>query len=43
MKIENLEIEKINQKYFYDIVKAEYLKITEKYPVDFSKEFDIRG
>ena len=43
MKTGNLEIEKTNQKYFYDTVQTEYLKITEKYPVDFDKEFDIRG
>jgi len=43
MKTNYLELEKINQKCFYDTIQAEYLKVTEKYPVDFSKEFEVTG
>lgn len=32
-----------NKKFFYDTVQKEYLKVTEEYPVNFEKEFDIRG
>lgn len=41
--MENGELKIKNNMFFWDTVQAEYMKATEKYPVDFSKEFDIRG
>jgi hypothetical protein len=43
MEILLAELEKTNRKLFYDTVKNEYLKVTIEYPVNFDKEFDIRG
>lgn len=41
--MENGELKIKNNMFFWDTVKSEYMKACEKYPVDFSKEFDIRG
>jgi hypothetical protein len=41
--MENGELKIKNNMFFWDTVQSEYMKACEKHPVDFSKEFDIRG
>lgn len=43
MEILLAEMVEKNRKLLYDIVQSEYLKITDEYPANFDKEFDIRG